>query len=55
MMRLRNLIRIIAIKLRCILLTKFYKMNISKSARISFGAKLDKTNGGGYTLIIRHI
>lgn len=44
---IRNYIRIIAITLRHIVLTKIYGMDIAKSARISFGSKLDKTNPNG--------
>ena len=37
------LIRIIAIKVLYFIYTRVYKMDISKTARISFNAKLDKT------------
>lgn len=47
MTKLRNLIRIIVIHLRFFVLKRMYKMDISSSARISFGAKLDKTNPKG--------
>lgn len=36
-----------AICLRHQVLTKIYRMNIASSARVSFGAKLDKTNPRG--------
>jgi len=39
----RNITRQILLQPYYILLTKFYKMDISSSARISLGAKLDKT------------
>ncbi len=41
--KIRNFIRQVLLWPYYILLTKFYKMNISSSARISLGAKLDKT------------
>ena len=41
--KLRNLVREILLKPYYLLLTKFYKMHISPTARISLGAKLDKT------------
>ena len=44
---LRNFIRLIVIAVRQFILSKLYKMNIDKSARISYGAKLDKTNPKG--------
>ena len=47
MVKIRNFIRLIAIFLRHIILIKVYGMDISKTARISFGAKLDKTNPKG--------
>ena len=47
MTKIRNFIRLIVIGLRYFVLTKVYKMDISKSARISFGTKLDKTNPKG--------
>ena len=40
---LRNFIRLILLTPFYWILTKLYKMNISSSARISLGAKLDKT------------
>jgi len=47
MTKLRNFIRLIVISIRHFILTKIYKMNIDKTARISFGTKLDKTNPKG--------
>lgn len=47
MTKIRNFIRLIMIRLRYVIMTKAYKMDIAKSARISFGAKLDKTNPSG--------
>lgn len=47
MNKIRSLIRIIVITLRHFMLCNLYGMHISKSARISFGAKLDKTNPKG--------
>ncbi|GIU00525.1 hypothetical protein TSL6_10310 [Sulfurovum sp. TSL6] len=43
MVEIRNLIRWILLQPYYFLLTKLYKMSISSSARISLGAKLDKT------------
>lgn len=43
MLRIRNYIRLLAIKLRYFYLTKVMKMDIDASALISWGAKLDKT------------
>lgn len=47
MTKIRNFIRIIIISIRHFVLTTIYKMNISKTARISFGTILDKTNPKG--------
>ena len=47
MIYLRNIIRNLLLKIRYIYLTKIYQMHISKLARISLGAKLDKTNPKG--------
>lgn len=47
MTKIRNFIRLIVITVKHIILTKFYNMDIAKSARISFGTKLDKTNPSG--------
>ena len=47
MIRIREFIRLIAIYFKYIVYKKFYGMNIDKSSRISFGAKLDKTNPRG--------
>ncbi len=41
--KFRNLIRWILLQPYYLVLTKLYKMDISSSARISLGAKLDKT------------
>ncbi len=43
MVKLRNFLRWILLQPFYLLQTKFYKMDISPSARISLGAKLDKT------------
>ena len=45
--KLRNFFRLLLLQPYYILLTKLYKMDISPSARISLGAKLDKTNPRG--------
>ncbi|WP_440878367.1 acyltransferase [Vibrio natriegens] len=47
MVKLRELIRFLAIKFRYYILTRMYLMNIKQTSRISFGAKLDKTNPRG--------
>lgn len=47
MKTLRNFIRLAVIAIRYFILTKLYKMDIHPSARISYGAKLDKTNPKG--------
>ena len=47
MVKIRNCIRLVAIFIRYFILTKIYGMDISRTARISFGAKLDKTNPKG--------
>ena len=44
---IRNFIRWIVINIRQVVLNKIYQMDISSSARISFGTKLDKTNPKG--------
>lgn len=44
---LREGVRLFVISIRFIVLRKWYGMNIHKSSRISFGAKLDKTNPSG--------
>jgi acetyltransferase-like isoleucine patch superfamily enzyme len=41
--KLREFIRWLLLQVNYVLLTKVYKMNISRTARISLGAKLDKT------------
>jgi acetyltransferase-like isoleucine patch superfamily enzyme len=43
MVKIRRLIRLTAISVMYLIYTKMYKMQIAKSARISFGTKLDKT------------
>jgi len=43
----RNFLRLLLLQPFFLILTKLYKMNISPSARISLGAKLDKTNPKG--------
>ena len=50
MTKIRNIIRLVIIGLRHSFYTKIYKMNIDKSARISFGTKLDKTNPKGINI-----
>lgn len=47
MIFLRNIVRLFIISIRYLILTKIYGMNIHKTARISLGAKLDKTNPRG--------
>lgn len=47
MSKIRNFIRLIVITLRHFILTAVYGMHIDRSARISFGTKLDKTNPKG--------
>lgn len=47
MTRLRNLIRLVIISIRYYVLRYIYGMHIDKTARISFGTKLDKTNPKG--------
>lgn len=44
---LRNIIRLIVITIRLWVLNGLYGMHIHKSARISYGTKLDKTNPKG--------
>ena len=41
------LVRIVVIRILYVIYTSMYKMDISKTARISFNAKLDKTNPKG--------
>ncbi len=50
MKKIRELIRLIIINYRYFLLTKLYKMNISKSSRISVGTRLDRTNPKGINI-----
>ena len=45
--KIRNLLRLILLKFYYFILTKVYGMNISPSARISLGAKIDKTYPSG--------
>lgn len=47
MRQLRNFFRLIIICVQQLLYVKLYGMNIHPRARISFGAKLDKTNPKG--------
>jgi len=47
LVKLRNIIREVFIKIRYLYLVKLYGMNIDKTAKISFSAKLDKTNPKG--------
>ena len=47
---LREFIRYFVINLKKFYLVYFYKMNIDLSARISYGAKLDKTNPRGINI-----
>ena len=47
MSKIRNFIRLTVITLRYFILTTVYGMHIDRSARISFGTKLDKTNPKG--------
>lgn len=45
--KLRGMLRNIVLKIRYSILVSIYKMKISSTARISYGAKLDKTNPKG--------
>jgi len=45
--RIRNTIRELVLFVQHFVLVKFFKMDISPLAKISFGAKLDKTNPAG--------
>ena len=47
MLAFRNLLRNMVLNIRYTWLTRMYGMDISRSARISFGALLDKTNPKG--------
>ena len=47
MSKVRNFIRLIVISIHHFILKRLYRMDISKTARISFGTKLDKTNPKG--------
>ncbi len=44
---IRNYIRLVVISIQMFVYRRFYGMHIDKSARISFGARLDKTNPKG--------
>ena len=48
--KIRNGIRSCIIKLKYILYSRIYGMHIDKTARISFGCKLDKTNPKGINI-----
>ena len=41
---MRNIVHVVITFIKLFFLRKVYRMNISPTARISFGAKLDKTN-----------
>lgn len=45
--KIGNTIRCIVIEFKSFIYLSIYRMDIAKSARISFGAKLDKTNPRG--------
>jgi acetyltransferase-like isoleucine patch superfamily enzyme len=47
MLRIREIVRLVVIFLRFHILTMVYGMDLSKTSRVSFGAKLDKTNPRG--------
>jgi len=47
MVKIRELFRLILIFFRYFILTRVYKMNISRTARVSFGTILDKTHPRG--------
>lgn len=47
MKKIREFVRLIAVAIRHLILTKLYGMDIKPKARISFGAKLDKTFSKG--------
>lgn len=47
MMVIRNYIRLLLLLFQRILYVKLYGMSIHRTARISFGTKLDKTNPKG--------
>jgi len=48
--KFRNLIRLLVLNIQHKVYTGVYGMNIHKTARISFGAKLDKTNPKGVNI-----
>lgn len=50
MIRIREFFRSIILAIRYFILTKIYGMRISKSARISYGAILDKSNPKGIVI-----
>lgn len=47
MTKFRNALRLAVISIRYFVFTKVYKMNIDKTARISYGTKLDRTHPKG--------
>ena len=47
MVKLRNFIRFVFLSLKYLVFVHIYGMKISKTARISWGTKLDKTNPKG--------
>lgn len=47
LVKLRNFIRLLLLQPYYLLLTKLYKMDIAASARVSLGARLDKTYPAG--------
>lgn len=47
MLKIREFIRLVVISIRYFLLVNLYGMDLSRTCRISFGAKLDKTNPRG--------
>lgn len=47
MVKIRNIVRLFFIYIRYIFFKKVYRMDIDKTCRISFKAKLDKTNPRG--------
>ncbi len=44
---IREIIRDVIIKIKYLFMTRVYKMNISKTAKISIRARIDKTNPNG--------
>lgn len=47
MLRIREIVRLIVISVRHLFLVHFYGMDLSETSRVSFGARLDKTNPRG--------